>query len=215
MKFETVYKITTADCKSIITGFDRVPDDVKVAAGVSYSTQSWTLPNPIFEGRGELFVFKDLNKLRTFWLSSYSAKGFMIWEAVAFGVHPKKSICKMGSRVTIEKMKSFWNTLLGYKSVANKGFYVAEGVKLVKALKIPGLNAPIESTYPDAAASVADASIPEVQPTVNISASAVEGSGYSNVPVVTTTEDQVQTPATAVIEPEKETPLPPQPGNVS
>jgi hypothetical protein len=137
MKTKTVYKVVTKkDLKSCICGFHQVSESVQQAYGVQYSTVHWTLPNHEV-GESGLFVFDTLKNAEKFCAEidcCRADKRFVIYEAIAFGVRPKRSVACTWT-ASIESFQSFWRTLKGFMVPNYTGMCVADGVKLVQLAK--------------------------------------------------------------------------------
>jgi hypothetical protein len=138
MKIEPCYKITTKDNKSCICDFSRVDDAVKSAYGITYSTEHWVLPNPGLS-HSSIFVFKDMPNLRLFWnFCRMSSPQFVVWEALGFHIRPKKMVLETSADFVW--WDKFWRfPVLCERCVKDKhvgGFFIADGVKLVKQIDI-------------------------------------------------------------------------------
>jgi hypothetical protein len=138
MKIESCFKITTKDNKSCICDFGSVRADVKSAYGITYSTEHWILPNPGLLHSG-IFVFKDMSDLRLFWkYCSMRSPKFVVWEALGFHIRPKKMVLEV--HTDFEWWDKFWRFPALCKRYVNEmyvgGFFIADGVKLIKQIDI-------------------------------------------------------------------------------
>jgi hypothetical protein len=144
--FTTVYKVTTKACQSCLMAYPSTTLQIKNFLGLSYSTQTWSLPNMRLPGSG-IFVCKTLADVRKFVDNNFKILNddFIVWEAVAMNVRRQYKFIPIGSTRTIEHLEKFWNQKLWdyLKSIGvrvrdcrNKGYYVADAVKLVKQVDL-------------------------------------------------------------------------------
>jgi len=131
MKFETVYKVTTVECKSCASSFENfLPQLV-----VNYSIEHFALPPEMLPNSG-LFCFKDLVKAQRFICrNKCSGIEWVIWEAVGGNVRPKKAFVTVNSFFR-DRVFNFWKSLqsrFGFRVARSSyGYYVADCIKLTK-----------------------------------------------------------------------------------
>ncbi len=144
--FTTVYKVTTKACQSCLMAYPATPTEIKNFLGLSYSVQTWTIPNVRLPGSG-IFVCKTLEQVRRFVKNNSEILGddYIVWEAIAMNVRRQYKFIPLGRTRAVEHLVKFWNEKL-YDFLASVGvhvhncrrkdYFVADAVKLVKQIDL-------------------------------------------------------------------------------
>ena len=144
--FTTVYKVTTKACQSCLMAYPETSTEIKNFLGLSYSVQTWTIPNIRLPGSG-IFVCKTREQVNRFVRNNSEILGndYIVWEAIAMNVRRQYKFIPLGRTRTVEHLVKFWNEKLwdflrsiGVKvlNCRRKDYFVADAVKLVKQIDL-------------------------------------------------------------------------------
>ena len=153
MNIQTVYKVTTKDCKSALSvGKNWVPE-----LTVNYSTDSWAVPN-IFDGFScPLMAFATLDAASRFFNRHDKFKdNWVIWQALGTNPQKKRRIVRTNNKFALWRILAFWKgqskSNVASRKFERTGFLTCSAIKLVKIVEptsatYSDLNKPAESPY--------------------------------------------------------------------